>query len=79
MKRSARLLCYGEKGLNSGEGAKGILRHSAVDLHQVLVEHTACANIHVTDFTVAHLAVRQTHIFPIGAKRGVRVALGEGG
>ena len=40
----------------------------AVDLHQILVDDAAAADVEVTYLRVAHLAVGQTHVFAAGHK-----------
>ena len=45
----------------------------AVDLHQVLIDDAAAADIEVTHLRVAHLAVGQTHVFAAGHKVRKRI------
>ena len=43
-----------------------------VDTYQVLVHHTAGADVQVAHFAVAHLAGRKPHVLTIGEQLGVR-------
>ena len=49
-----------------------------VDLDQVLIDHAAGTEVHVTHLGVAHLPVRQTHIFAAGLQRAVRIFCAQG-
>ncbi len=40
-----------------------VVAAGAVDFDQVLVDHPACSDIEMSYFRVAHLSVRQTHVF----------------
>ena len=42
------------------------------DAGQLLIDHPACADVGVAHLTVAHLAVRQTHVFTRAVESGVR-------
>ena len=44
---------------------------------EVLVYHPACTEVHVANFRIAHLAVRQADLFARGLDEGVRVAIQE--
>ena len=46
---------------------------SAVNLHEVLIYDTTCADIEVTYLRVTHLTLRQTYILAIGTQLGVRI------
>ena len=49
---------------------------SAVNLHEVLVNHTTCSDIEVTYLRVTHLTVGQTYVLAISAEERVGILLG---
>ena len=51
---------------------KGTVGHSPVDAKQVLVHHAPCADVHVPDFAVAHLAIWKAHMLSVRPKCCVR-------
>ncbi len=51
----------------------GAVGTSTVDLHQILIDHAAGADIEVTHLRVAHLALGQTDVLAVRAQLGVRI------
>ena len=51
-----------------------VLATSDVDLHQVLVNDTTCADIQVTYLRVTHLAIRQTYVLARSLQLRVRIS-----
>ena len=49
----------------------------AVDAHEVLIDHAACADVEVADFGISHLAGGEPHVFAEGEEFGMRAALHE--
>ena len=45
-----------------------------VDTHQVLAHHSTTTQGHVSDFGIAHLAIRQPHRAAAGIERGMGVS-----
>ena len=52
---------------------EGMLPAGDVDLHEVLIDHAAGAEVHVSDLGVAHLSVRKADIFTAGLKMRKRI------
>jgi hypothetical protein len=50
-----------------------VLAAGDIDLHKVLIDHPAGAEIHMADLGIAHLAVRKAHIFAAGLKVGTGI------
>ena len=64
-----------QAGIHGG-AVGGIFKEAAVlngpgDSGQILINHTAAADIGVANLAVAHLAVRQSHIQPGGGEGGI--------
>ena len=55
-----------------------VVAAGAVDLHEVLVDHTAGADIEVAHLRVAHLSVGQADVLAVGAQFGMGVLFGHG-
>ena len=63
----------GRDQLFQGRGlGNGAVPDSVADARELLVHHAAGADIQMTHFRIAHLAVRQTYIAAAGAQKGVR-------
>lgn len=63
-----------ELGQRRGPGDAAV-SDGVADPHQLLVHHAPGADIHVPDFGVAHLPIRQPDIAAGGAQEGVRAGL----
>ena len=48
-----------------------------VDFHKVLIHDPSCTEVEVAHFRIAHLSVRQSHIFAAGLKVAERIFLAE--
>jgi hypothetical protein len=59
-----------------GIGVEAAVLDRGVHAREVLVDDAAGADVHVADFGIAHLAVRQADVFALGVHQGVR-AVGE--
>ena len=62
-----------ERCLDLGVLQDRIVAAGAVDLHQILVDHAAGADIEVPDLRVAHLAVGQADVLAVGAQLGMGI------
>ena len=71
----AVLLCSPVRRYDFRIGAYATVFDSAVDLHQVLIDHAAGAYVQVADFRVTHLSIGQTHILAAGLQLRVRIIL----
>ena len=59
----AGVLGVGECVLDFGILKDGTVGDGLVDFHEVLIDHAACADVEVSYFRVAHLAVGQADVF----------------
>ena len=62
-----------ERCLDLGVLQDRIVAAGAVDLHQILVDHAAGADIEVPDLRIAHLAVGQSDVLAVGAQLGMGI------
>ena len=59
-----------------GVGQEAAIGDRGVDARQVLIDDAPGADVHVADFRIAHLAVRQADVQPVRFDQRVR-ALGQ--
>ena len=55
-----------------------VVAAGVVDLHQILVDDPAAADIEVPHLAVAHLALRKAHILAAGGEVAVRISGSQG-
>ena len=77
MERRIACLCVSEKRGDFGLRGERARLAGAVDAHEVLIDHAACADVEVADFGIAHLAGGEPHVFAEGEEFGMRAALHE--
>ena len=75
-----RALCPGvfERLDDLGIPQDRVVTAGAVDLHEVLIDHAAGADIEVTDLRIAHLTVGQADVLAVGAQLGMGIFFGHG-
>jgi hypothetical protein len=76
MNGAIRCLRLGDQPRQLRKFCERTIRDRVVDSGQILYHHAASADVHVADFRIAHLAIRQTHRPPGRGKQVVR-ALGQ--
>ena len=73
MQRAGGGLRRGASLQQCGVVEKAAVRDGGVDTRQVLVDDAAGADVHVADFGVAHLAVRQADVQAMGLDQRMRI------